>query len=403
MSGSTGPSSGRQPRPRLSTSDRRALFAVGIQFFVNGAAMASFASRSPELRDQIGVTVSTFGVLLTVVGVMGLLGSVAVGHIVHRFGTQRVLTVGALSMAALLPAIGSAGAPWVLVLAMGAYFFADVMVDISMNLQGSWISARRRIPVMNRLHGLWSLGTVAGGAAAAQAAAAGLSLVAHLTLAALTVALLLVVVARRLLAVDEDEHADAPQRRSTQPVRSHRTIYTLLAFAGGFAIVMEQTGLDWSTFRLSDDFGASATTAALAYVAFTGGMAVSRVGGDQVQAWLGLDRLHWLSVGLATVGTAVATLVPNRWLVLAGYTLAGAGVAIFMPKLYDEAARAPGRRGAGLGMMNAGMRTGALLSPAVIGAIAGTSLSVGTAVAIVALPSVVGYAIATHLVTGRRS
>ena len=39
----------------------------------------------------------------------------------------------------------------------------DVLVDVSMNMQASWLSARRHTPVMNRLHGLWSLGTVVGG------------------------------------------------------------------------------------------------------------------------------------------------------------------------------------------------------------------------------------------------
>jgi hypothetical protein len=92
----------------------------------------------------------------------------------------------------------------------------------------------------------------------------------------------------------------------------------------------------------------------------------------------------------------VAALVPQQALVLAGYALAGAGVAIFMPKLYDDAARAPGKRGAGLGMMTSGMRIAALLSPIAIGAIAGTSLSVGAAIAIVALPTVIGYAIVTR-------
>ena len=52
--------------------------------------------------------------------------------------------------------IGAARSPAVWLIGMFTYVFVDVLVDISMNLQGSWISARRHTPVMNRLHGLWS-------------------------------------------------------------------------------------------------------------------------------------------------------------------------------------------------------------------------------------------------------
>jgi hypothetical protein len=74
-----------------------------------------------------------------------------------------------------LPIIGAARSPAVWLAGMFAYMFVDVLVDISMNLQGSWISARRHTPVMNRLHGVWSLGTFAGGLGAVAANAAGLS------------------------------------------------------------------------------------------------------------------------------------------------------------------------------------------------------------------------------------
>ena len=67
-----------------------------------------------------------------------------------------------------------------------------------------------------------------------------------------------------------------------------------------------------------------------------------------------------------------------------------------MPKLYDDAARLPGRRGAGLGAMTAGMRLAFLVTPVAVGALAGSSLSVGEAIAIFTLPSMIGLAIVTE-------
>jgi hypothetical protein len=81
--------------------------------------------------------------------------------------------------------------------------------------------------------------------------------------------------------------------------------------------------------------------------------------------------------------------------VIAGYAVAGLGVATFFPRIYDDAARLPGRRGAGLGALTAGSRLAAFVAPSIVGGIAATDLSVGSAVACVALPSLAGFALVT--------
>lgn len=420
--------------PRLDASDQRALIATAGQFFVNGAMTASFLARAPQIRDRIGVSVDEFGALLTVSAIAGLLGSLVAGRVVHGLSTRRVLQLGAVVMVLSLPVIGIARSPWVWLLGMAIYLFVDVLVDISMNLQGSWISARRHTPVMNRLHGLWSLGTFAGGLGAVAANAAGLSVLTHLVLVAGVMAVALIVVTRNLLPTDEERHADAPPspapqsptaapatappastppatpmtppiatpRRTRSPITTPgrartlgNTPLVLLVFAGMFAVVAEVTGGDWSTFRLTDDFGAAAAIGSLAFVAYTIGMTAMRFGGDWLQLRLGRNGLHRLSLGLATAGFVVASLVPNEVAALSGFLLVGVGVATFMPRLYDDAARLPGRRGAGLGAMTGGMRIAYLATPIGVGWLAGTELSVGDAIAIFTLPAMIGLTIVT--------
>ena len=92
--------------------------------------------------------------------------------------------------------------------ALAMLYTFDVVYDIAMNLQGSWLSARRHAPVMNRLHGLWSLGTVIGGVIAARAAAAGVSLATHLLVVSGVLLVTLLFVGRGLLPVDEHVATD---------------------------------------------------------------------------------------------------------------------------------------------------------------------------------------------------
>ena len=385
-------------RPPLSSVDRRALAATAGQFFVNGAMTASFIARAPQIRDRIGVTVDKFGLLLTVSAIVGLIGSLVAGRIVHAATTRRVLQVGAVVMVLSLPVIGLARSPAVWLIGMFTYLFVDVLVDISMNLQGSWISARRHTPVMNRLHGLWSLGIFAGGLGAVAANAAGLSTFTHLVIVAAVMAVALVFVTRNLLPDDEEGHGDAaiPPPPPSATRRARLAPIILVVFAGMFAVITEVTGGDWAAFRLADDFDAAAALASLAFVAYTVGMTSMRFGGDWLQLRLGRIGLHRLSVGLVLGGFAVASLVPNEAASIVGFLLVGLGVATFLPKLYDDAARLPGRRGAGLGAMTAGMRVAYLITPVAVGALAATSLSVGEAIAIFTLPATIGLVIVTE-------
>lgn len=373
--------------------DRRAVASVATQFFVNGAIFASFIPRLPEIRDRIGVSTDVLGALMTAALLIGLAGSAASGRLLDRFGTRGSVLGGAAILIVTLPVIGFATTPLVFVGALGLMAALDVVVDVSMNLQGSWLSARRHAPIMNRLHGLWSLGMVAGGLAAAQLTATGVSLQWHLVGVSLILSVALVFVGRGLLRVDEHVDDLPPGRPTGRAV--NRWALALLALGGAFAIAVEIVSNDWAAFRLRDDFGTSPGFAGLGFVAFTSGMTIGRFGGDALQLRLGSARLAQLSVIAATLGLSGAALLPNRYLVLAGYALAGTGVATFFPKLYDDAAQLPGKRGAGLAALTAGSRVTGLLLPVLVGGLAATSLSVGTATGIIVIPSALAFAALT--------
>lgn len=376
--------------------DRRAVASVATQFFVNGAIFASFIPRLPEIRDRLGVSVGVLGLLLTIGGVFGLAGSAVVAKLIDRHGTRTVMVGAAACLIACLPVLGFATSPIVFVIGLGLMAALDVIVDVAMNLQGSWLSARRHAPIMNRLHGLWSLGTVVGGLATVQLTAVGVSLQVHLIAVAIVLALALLFVGRGLLRVDEHRE-EAPTPALERGVgRAKRLPLVLLALAGAFAIAVEIVSSDWAAFRLSDDFFTSAGFAGLGYVAFTSGMTLGRFGGDWVLQRIGPGRLNQWAVVAAAIGLAGSSLLPNRWLVLGAYLLAGVGISTFFPRLYDEAAQSPGKRGAGLGALTAGSRVSGLAVPALVGTMAGTSLSVGSATAIVVIPSVLAFAVVQH-------
>ena len=285
-------------------------------------------------------------------------------------------------------------------------------------MQGSWLSARRSTPVMNRLHGLWSVGTVMGGLIAVQAAAGGVPIFAHLLAVTAMLALALAYFAPRLLptdgpiepgepgeaesagAGDESAAPDGAGRREVSVGRSLARQSLLLGLWGAAAVTMELTTSDWAPFRLADDLGVGAGLVGLSFVAFTAGMVTGRLAGDWIEVRLGTRTLTMRAALVAAFGLTIATVVPFDRLVgedagttvpmigsLIGFYIAALGVSVIFPRLYDLAAKAPGPPGRGLGALTAGTRLSSLATPVVVGGLANTSLSVGTAVAIVTLPA----------------
>ncbi len=395
-------------------SDRRALGAVGAQFFVNGLVFASFVPRLPEIRDRLGLDVEDIGLMLSVAGGASLIGSLLVGRVMDVLGTRRVILLAGSAVCLALAAVGWATVWPVLLAALIALSVLDVFVDVAMNLQGSWLSSRRATPVMSRLHGLWSLGTLLGGLLSSRLAASALTLEQHLTVAAVAILAVVLAVHRSLPSVDPGHQTEAsveaqavdgtgapedvPEtddgtRSRVGPLRAPLLLFVL---AGVFAIAAEGVPMGWAAFRVADDFAAEPGVAVLGYVAFAGGMTVGRLGGDWLASLYGAHRHMRSSAALAAIGLAAASLGPTVWITLVGFVVGGLGTAALLPRMYDMAARAAGRKGAGLGALTGGLRAADLIFPTVVGFLAAAWSSVGLALAVVVVAGAGGF----FLITG---
>jgi MFS family permease len=113
-------------------------------------------------------------------------------------------------------------------------------------------------------------------------------------------------------------------------------------------------------------------------VALSVAMTIGRLTGDRVVDRFGRRRVARAGGALAAVGMGLALALPSVPAVLAGFALAGLGVATLIPAVYQAADELPGLpHGVGLAVINWLLRIGFLVSPPLIGALAdATSLRV---------------------------
>jgi MFS family permease len=370
----------------LSPQLQRARVAVALCFFLNAVFYATLVPRLPEVKADLGLSNSSLGAALAAVPLGALVAGLFSAALIRRFTSARVATSGLVLLGVLLS--GVAVAPnWpalaaILLVAGGL----DAVIDVAQNAHGLRVQRLYRRSILNGFHGVWSIGAVSGGLLGSAAAGLGVPLGVHLGATAVVFGALAVLAYRAMLPGDDradlDEAADGDDRVPAETRANGRRGAVLalaalgvLATCGAF---VEDAGASWSALYLRTELAAGAATAGLGFVALQGAMTLGRLTGDRVVDRFGQRRVVQVGGAVIAAGMGLALAFPSVPATLAGFALAGLGVATLIPAVYHAADELPGlRRGTGLAVINWLLRIGFLLSPLLIGVLAdATSLRV---------------------------
>ena len=348
-------------------SVRRSTLSIGLIFFVNGMVFSNWIPRISEVRDRLGVSNSGLGISLLGGGLGGFVGSLLVARIVRRLGSRTVVLVSSIVLAGVVPLIAVVPNSVGLLLVLTATGFGDLQADVAVNAQGVMVQSRLGRPIMQRLHGMWSLGTVVGGSTGWVMSALDVSLGWHL-LGVSCVMLVGIGWSVRGLLPEDEVHGEAPPSN----VGGHHAlaITVVIGLMGLSVAIIEAVPNEWSSVVLNDVFEAGRWKAAGTAV-FATFMLLGRLSGDHVVMRLGSRRTFETGV-LMCLGSAILLAVaPATIVAFIAYASWGLGVSVLFPQLYETAAKLPGLTAArGLGVMTFGQRLGFLVAAGAVGAIA---------------------------------
>ena len=358
---------------------RRARAAVAACFFLNAVFYAGLVPRLPEVKAQLGLSSTALGTALAALPLGALLAGLSSAALIRRFGSGRVASYGLVLLGVVVWTV-SVAPNWLglaaALLVLGAL---DAVVDVAQNAHGLRVQRHYGRSIINAFHGVWSVGAVTGGLLGSAAAGLGVPLGAHLAASAVVFGAVAVVASRAVLPgrdepdpVPREHPRERPRRRIAVPALA---VLGVLAACGAF---VEDAGASWSALYLRTELAAGAATAGLGFVALSVAMTVGRLTGDRVVDRFGRRRVARAGGALTAVGMGLALALPSVPATLAGFALAGLGVATLIPAVYQAADELPGLpHGVGLAVINWLLRIGFLVSPPLIGALAdATSLRV---------------------------
>lgn len=341
------------------TRARRATFAF---FVLNGFGLGMWVVNIPEIRERTGISTTTLGYLLLLIGGAAFLGMQLGGRLIDHFGSRVVTGVAGVVLSLTL--IGPAFADDARTLAAALAFlgFANGVVDVSQNAQAVAVEREFGRPIMSAFHAFFSLGNLLAAIVGGLLIGLGTDLRVSLSAAAV-LGVAVAVLARPWLLVTTQTPPVKGIARA--PWTARVLVLGLLAFA---LMLSEGVAYDWSTVHLHSSLGSSKTTAAWAFGTFSVAMTVVRLIADRIVHRIGPARYVRVAALIGAVGLSAAALSPTAPLAIASWGLFGIGLAGCVPQFFSAAGNVdPSASGTYLARVAGFGYVGLLAGPAIIG------------------------------------
>ncbi|AHC26117.1 MFS transporter [Mycolicibacterium neoaurum] len=322
---------------------RQRVATAGV-FVSFGIVLGTWAAYIPVVKNVIGATSSTMGMILLVVGVGALIGMQFSGRAVDRYGSGCVAAVGGAAMAlALVPPLVLSTPQTV----AAAALFLGIAVGISeVGMNASAVAVERDYgrPIMASFHGMFSIGTVVGALSGGVAIASGMNM--HVTAVAIAVLTLLLSSAAAPTLLRSTPRggviAESTPDSTNGPKRYRRWQLAALSTLSFLLLLVEGSMTDWSSLHTQQHLGASPGYGALTLACFVTAMTIGRFSTDRVASRIGpVSVLRWGCLS-SVAGLLIVTQASSLPITFMGWILVGIGLSGGFPQVLTAAGNVPG-------------------------------------------------------------
>jgi MFS family permease len=338
--------------------------AVSVFFCIAGFVFASWASRIPDIKNQLHLSDAGLGSVLLALPMGLMTGLPLSGFLVSRFGSKRIMITGAILYPSILLLLGLAATPFQLAAALFMFGFCGNLLNISVNTQAIGVEAIYGRSIMASFHGLWSLAGFSGAAVSTIMISYKLTPFQHFVIICSTSALLIFAAYKYTLP---QYKGNAKQALFARPDKS---ILKLGAIVFG-CLVCEGTMFDWSGVYFDKVLKVPPSLRTLGYIAFMSSMASGRFVADWLATKFSVKHMLQTSGIVIAIGLLTAVIFPFIVPATIGFLLVGIGVSAVVPLTYGLAGKSTTMSpGAALAALSTVGFLGFLLGPPLIGFIA---------------------------------
>ncbi|EIQ2015023.1 MFS transporter [Salmonella enterica subsp. enterica serovar Cerro] len=313
---------------------KRRTWALFMFFFLPGLLMASWATRTPAIRDILSVSTAEMGAVLFGLSIGSMSGILCSAWLVKRFGIRKVIrttmTCAVGGMVILSVALWCAS-PLIFALGLAVFGASFGAAEVAINVEGAAVERELNKTVLPMMHGFYSFGTLAGAGVGMALTALSVPANIHIILAA-AVAIAPIFIAIRAIPDGTGKNASEDAHLQEKGLPFYRDIQLLLIGVVVLAMAFaEGSANDWLPLLMVDGHGFSPTSGSLIYAGFTLGMTVGRFTGG----WF-IDRYSRVTVVRASalmgaLGIGLIIFVDSDWVAGVSVILWGLGASLGFP------------------------------------------------------------------------
>lgn len=318
----------------MSLHLKRATIGTAVWFFLNAVAWASLVVRLPEIKVRLDITNGQLGLALFAGSVGAISALQLAGRWSASYGSSPVMRIAVLGEALMFPVVAWAPGYWTFAAAAFVFMFAIASMDMAMNAHAVTIEHESGKLIMGRMHGLWSVGGIAGGLVGGALAAADLALTVQAIGMSVFVAVTSFIIGPLLLPGSADRHAP-----ETEQTGKHRypLLFWLLGLVTMCATIGEGAAIDWGALLLREEWNATPFVASLPYVVFQSAMVIGRFSSDGLSSRFGRARVLLVCGIFTTVGLTAGLLIGDVVGIVFGWFMLGLGVSVVFPMMMSVA------------------------------------------------------------------
>ena len=346
------------------------IFQVMGIFFIQPVVLEVWLALIPKVQSGLNLDTSqlALGLMGTPAGMLMTLPFA--GKMANTFGIRKILYIGFPVYFFSITLIGQAGGLYSLFLVLFLVGVCGSLLTLALNVHTSRVEKHTRRVIMNRCHGFWSLGIMAG------------SFLGSVLESESTVWLILIICASTsfplalllCLGLPSYENVNSAGMSPGLVITQFPAILIGICFFT-FGISMTEGAMaNWASVYVKEMLGSEAQGTGYGFGLFAAFVAFGRFFGDSLKIKLGTIKVARIFVTISILGLICLVIANDLWLALAGFALIGLGVSVGFPLAVTAAASIDDKREASyVAFLSLIALIGFLIGPPIIGFLANTT------------------------------
>lgn len=346
-------------------------------FLCQGLCFASWASRIPDIKDNLQVS-DTFiwGLILFMIPVGKFLAIPLAGYTVSKFGSRIMVQIAILGYALSLFLIGISSDIYILGACLFLFGIFWNLTDISLNTQAIGIEKIFGKTIMGSFHGAWSLAACFGAVIGFAMINFQISHAYHFT-GILVLIVLSWLFNRSALQADAKttpvvEEVKAIEETQKRKLKMPELILIQLGIIGLCALIVESAMFDWGGVYFESIVKAPKSLQ-IGFLVFMIMMTTGRFLTNKAYQLFGKQRTIQIAGALIFIGMFISALFPSIILCSLGFMFVGLGISCMVPTIYSvvgQKSKMP--TSIALTILSTISFVGSLIAPLLIGSISHT-------------------------------